>query len=66
MNEKNLTIEEVQATISEYLDGVRSNFRTISYGCTIQVGIKYWDFHPERKVRRDIEDIATNIQIVEC
>lgn len=65
MNEKNLSIEEVQHKISDYFEGERANFGIRSYGCSILVEIKYWDFRPERRVRRDIEDISDNVQIVE-
>lgn len=62
--EKKLSIEEVQRKISEYFEGARANFGIQSYGCSILVSIKYWDFHTERQVRRNIEDISDNINIV--
>lgn len=56
-------ISQARDFIQDYIGDNLRKFSIDSVGRTIHVSIYYYDFKPEREVRRHIEDAIPNIQI---
>lgn len=56
-------ISQARDFIQEYIGDNLRKFSIDNVGRTIHVSIYYYDFKPEREVRRHIEDTIPNIQI---
>lgn len=56
--------KDVEKKIEEYFNGVEHKVSVTMMGRTADADISYVDFKPTRKVRRELEDLIPNLEIM--